>query len=89
MVAAFERSGLSGQAFARQQGIHHTTLYQWRRRYPAAPPSPAFVQVEMTSRSATAELVLEVGPARLRLHCPAQVPLAARLLQTLAAHPPC
>jgi transposase-like protein len=47
LLAAFERSGLSGAAFARQHGIHYTTFCGWRQRQAKA--RPAFVQVELAA----------------------------------------
>ena len=87
LLAAFDCSGLSVAAFARQQGIHYTTFHGWRRAQ--AKTSPAFVQVELSPPAAPAELVLELGVARLRLSSAAQLSLAARLLQTLHVSLPC
>ena len=81
LLAAFDRSGLSAAAFARQQGIHYTTFCGWRQRRDRAKASPAFVQVELASPAPPSELVIEMGAARLRLVSAAQIPLAARLLQ--------
>ena len=90
LLAAFDRSGLSVAAFARQQGIHYTTLHGWRRRQGRGRTSPAFVQVDLSALAAPTELMVELGAtARLRLVCPAQIPLAARLLQALNLHLPC
>jgi transposase-like protein len=83
LLAAFDRSGLSAADFARQQGVHYTTFYGWRRRRVQAKASPAFVQVELASPTPSSELVIEVGLARLRLASPGQIPLAARLLHIL------
>lgn len=89
LLAAFDRSGLSAADFARQQGIHYTTFCGWRQRRDQAKASPAFVQVELAPPVAPAELVLEVGPVRLRLVSEAQLPLAARLLQLISEGPRC
>jgi transposase-like protein len=91
VLAAFERSGLSASAFARQQGLHYTTFCGWRQRQAEAGPSPAgFVQVQLVEPEAVGELVIELGAAaRLRLTRLAQLPLAARLLQALNAPSPC
>src|ERR1700734_3331099 len=94
LLAAFDRSGLSAAAFARQHGLTYTTFCGWRQRRDRGRSSPAFVQVELpepappvdlsTEASAKAELVIELGgTARLRLTAEGQIPLAARLLQTL------
>jgi transposase-like protein len=89
LLAAFERSGLSAADFARQHSVHYTTFCAWRQRRDQAKASPAFVQVELASPAQPAELVLEVGVARLRLVSEAQLPLAARLLQILQEDRPC
>ncbi len=46
LLGAFERSGLSAAAFARQHGLSYTTFCGWRHRQTRT-PSPAFVQVEL------------------------------------------
>lgn len=90
LLAAFERSGLSAAAFARQQGLNYTTFCNWRQRQGQAKPAPDFVQVELPPPSAPAELVLELGPcARLRITEAGQMELAARLLQVLSRATPC
>jgi transposase-like protein len=83
VLAAFDRSGLSAVDFARQHGIHYTTLCAWRQRRDQVKASPAFVQVELDSAEPPSELVIEMGAARLRLVSVAQLPMAARLLQIL------
>lgn len=94
LLAAFERSGLSGAAFARQQGILYTTFCGWRHRQAKARPS--FVQVELAAPqpqpepASCAQLVIELGPvARVRLTSPSQIALAAQLLQTLDSRLSC
>jgi transposase-like protein len=89
LLAAFDRSGLSATEFARQHGVHYTTFSGWRQRRDRAKAPPAFVQVELASPPPPSELVMEVGAARLRLVSPAQLPLAARLLQILQEGRPC
>jgi transposase-like protein len=89
LLAAFDRSGLSAAAFARHLGVNYTTFCGWRQQRKAK-RSPVFVQVEVPAPVASIELVVELGPsARLRLTDPAQIPLAARLLQTLSASSSC
>jgi hypothetical protein len=86
LLAAFDRSGLSAAAFARQQGIRYTTFCGWRHRQAKAKPAPAFVEVELPERAAAVELCLEVGAqARLRFTSAAQMELAARFLHHLNA----
>jgi hypothetical protein len=89
-LAAFERSGLSAAAYARQQGLNYTTFCGWRHRRTQAKVSPEFVQVELASVPAPAELVMELsGRVRIRLTSAGQIELAARLLQALNAPVPC
>lgn len=89
LVVAFERSGLSAADFSRQHGIHYTTFCAWRRRQERDPTLPGFVQLELATASAPAELVIEFGTARLRLGSAGQVPLAAALLRCLQEGRPC
>ena len=99
LLAAFDRSGLSVANFARQQGIHYTTFYGWRQKTRAG-LSPDFVQIDLSAKAlakeelpvpaAPVELVIDLGAfARLRLTALEQIPLAARLLQTLDPKSPC
>lgn len=91
LLAAFDRSGLSAAAFARQHGLHYTTFCGWRQRRPEAKTSPAFVQVELATPPAAASgLVIELGDrARLRIESASQLPLAAQLLHHYHAAGPC
>ena len=47
LLAAFERSGLSAAAFARQHALNYTTFCGWRQRQGKADPLPGFVEVEL------------------------------------------
>jgi transposase-like protein len=88
LLAAFERSGVSAVAFARQHRLHYTTFCGWRSR--RAKAAPDFVQVELHEPAPPSELLLELGPqARLRLTSAAQIELAVRLLQALNASRAC
>jgi transposase-like protein len=90
LLAAFDRSGLSAAAFARQHSLNYTTFCGWRQRRFQAKASPAFVQVEVAVPAAPLELVIELGvQARLRLTSTSQVDLAVRLLQSLNATAVC
>ena len=90
LLAAFERSGLSAAAFARQQGIGYTTFCGWRHRRARAKAIPGFVEVEVPGPAAAVELVIEVGAhARLRLRSAGQVELAARFLHHFNALASC
>jgi hypothetical protein len=84
LLRAFDGSGLSAAAFARQHQINYTTFCGWRQRRDTA-PAPGFVEVDMPERDVSAGLVVEVGAKiRLRISSADQVPLAATLLNQLA-----
>ena len=84
LLAAFDRSGRSAAAFARQHGLHYTTFCGWRHRQVQAKPSPGFVQVELSAEATPNELVIELGSAaRLRLRSGDQIELAVHLLHRL------
>lgn len=88
----FERSGMSGIAFARHHGINYQTFAAWRqRRKKAAAVAPArksaFVLVE-PSREFSSDQGLEIelgGGARLWIRSRADAVLAAELIRSL--HP--
>ena len=90
LLAAFDRSGLSAAAFARQQGIGYTTFCGWRHRRAKTKASPAFVEVELPGPAAAVELLIEVGAhTRLRISSAGQVELAARFLHCFNAQTSC
>jgi transposase-like protein len=90
LLAAFDRSGMSAAAFARQHGLYYTTFCGWRQRRAAAKPSPGFVQVELPTPAAPVELVIDLNAqARLRISSAGQIELAVRLLQALNAKTAC
>lgn len=90
LLAAFDRSGLSAAAFARQHGLNYTTFCGWRQRRDKTKVSPAFVEVELPAPAAPVELMIELGAqARLRLSSTGQIALAAQLIQTLNAPASC
>lgn len=89
-LAAFDRSGLSAAAFAREHSLRYTTLCGWLRRRSKEQRSAAFVEVELPGRTAANELVIEWGAqARVRVRDLEQVELAARLLQALEGRRAC
>ena len=50
VISEFERSGLSGQAFAQEHGLHARRLYYWRARLlgkTKVAPGPTFVEVKV------------------------------------------
>ena len=84
LLTAFDRSGLSAAAFARQHGLNYTTFCGWRARRANTRTAPEFVQVEVAAPAPPVELVIEVGPpTRLRIQSESQIVLAARLLRSL------
>ena len=90
LLAAFERSGLSAAAFARQHDLNYTTFCGWRQRRSKTKPPPGFVQVELPAPTTPAELVIELPAcARMRITSAGQIELAARLLQALNATTSC
>lgn len=90
LLAAFDRSGLSAAAFARQRGIRYTTFCGWCQRRARPPAAPAFVQVAVAEPPASAELRIELGAhAHVRLTSVSQIELAVRLLQGLNAPTAC
>ena len=90
LLAAFDRSGLSAAAFARQQGVRYTTFCSWRRRQAKRTTSPKFVEVELAAPANPVELWVEVGAhARLCLTSEAELELAARFLQQVEALAAC
>ena len=90
LLTAFDRSGLSAAAFARQHALNYTTFCGWRQQRAKTKTSPGFVQVELPTPAAPAELTIELGAqARLRITSASQIGLAARLLQALNAQTAC
>ncbi len=86
LLRAFDRSGMSAAAFARQYKINYTTFCGWRQRRAEAKPKAGsgFVQVELPAASPPAELEIELGAhARLCISSSGQIGLAAQLLQQL------
>ena len=88
----FERSGMSGIAFARHHGINYQTFAAWRQRrkkVPTVAPARkgAFVLVETPSEILSGQgLEIELGGgARLWIRSRADVGLAAELIRNL--HP--
>ena len=90
LLSAFDRSGLSAAAFARQHDIRYSTFCGWRYKRAAGKAPPVFVEVELPKSTPATGLLIDLGAkARLHLSSEAQIPLAAKLLQTLNAALPC
>jgi len=90
LLVAFDRSGLSAAAFARQHRLNYTTFCGWRQRRANAKPAPAFVQVELPEPAAPVELMIELGAqSRMPITSTGQIELAVRLLQALNARSAC
>ena len=90
LLAAFERSGLTTAAFARQHGIGYSTFCGWHHRWAKPEASPAFVEVELSEPAATVELLVEVGAnPRVHLTSAGQIDLAARFLHRFNALASC
>jgi len=83
LLAEFDRSGLSGAAFARMQKINYSTFCAWRYQRSKS-NHITFAQVEVTTPAPPDPLVIELGlHAKLRLSSSAQFELAARFLHHL------
>jgi len=90
LLAAFDRSGLSAAAFARQHGIGYTTFCGWRHRGAKNKPSPAFVEIQLSEPAAAIALRIDVGAhAHLHLSSASQIELAAQLLHRFNALSTC
>lgn len=92
VLDVFERSGMSGAAFARLHGIKYATLMGWkaaRQRRGAderQAPHPLFTEAVIEPKCATTEdgLWIELGGrARVRVTSPAQLELAAALIDAV------
>lgn len=80
-MAALERSGLSGAAFARQHGIDYTTFCFWRRRRPAS-PEIGFAEVELVRPpSPDFDLGCLGGDSHTLSRTPSAYPIVGTLLQ--------
>jgi hypothetical protein len=90
LLAAFDRSGLSAAAFARNHQINYTTFCGWRQRRDRADCSPDFVQVQLPAMPSSPDLVVEIGAnIRFRISSSAHVELAAELLRRLTKEERC
>ena len=93
VVTAFEASGLSGPAFARQCGIKYPTFAAWvakgrspDRSQKSAPPASPFIIAEIGGGIPGGSEVLEVrlpGGAIVLADTPRQLALLAELLKAL------
>jgi hypothetical protein len=83
-VAGWRASGRSASAYAKARGIAQTTLARWAREVDAVPlhAEPAFLRVELAP---AAELVVEVGAARLRVQRGFDPTLLAAVVAALGA----
>jgi transposase-like protein len=90
-LAAFDRSGMSGAAFARLHGINYTTFAHWRQRRQrqrqSAENSPTTIFEEVEVRrpdSSNAGLKVALpGGASVTVSHPEQFPMVAALLKYL------
>jgi len=69
LLAAFDRSGLSAVAFARQHGLNYTTFCGWRQRRVKTKRSPGFVQVELPTPTVPAQTPFDRRPSARRTGC--------------------
>jgi hypothetical protein len=89
LLLAFDRSGLSAAAFAREHRINYTTFCGWRQQRDKS-RAPNFVQVELPQPSTSEDLIVEIGAGvRLRIGSASQIPLAAALLVRMGREAAC
>jgi transposase-like protein len=94
VLAAYETSGLSGPAFARECGIKYSTFASWVTKVRKSKTTPeaslsstSFLVAEIDEDSPSGSSALEVtlsSGASIRVANLAQVHLLAELLKTLA-----
>lgn len=95
LLEAFQASGQTAMAFARQHGVKYQTFIAWqrKRREAAAPevsPRPAFAEVRLDEGRPSAPPALRIllpGGAVIEIPSRASLPLALELLTNL--RPPC
>lgn len=94
ILAAFERSGMSGAEFAALIGVKYPTFASWRQARPWGTPSVARPQVRFLEAALPPAPAAEGPPpvelelpggVRLRLTSPTQAPLVVALLRGLAS----
>ena len=89
LLSAFDRSGLSAAAFAREHRINYTTFCCWRQQRDKS-RAPNFVRVELPPPDTSEDLIVEIGGAvRLRIGSASQIPLAAALLIRMGKEAAC
>jgi len=69
IVADYDKSGLSVQAFCEQNNLVPVTFHKWRRRLSSTPPEwveskPAFIAASRVEprRSARSSVTVQIGP---------------------------
>jgi hypothetical protein len=71
LIADWNRSGMSGVAFAAERGIDRRALYRWRQRVALAPARPRLIEVPgMESGAWAAEIATRTGTVRLSPSAP-------------------
>jgi len=90
LVKAFERSGLSGVAFARKHGVPNSTFSLWRRQARSTQCQARFVELEVTAPKPSGPIVVQFGSGvQVHLQCPEQIPLIAQLIGAYQSCQPC
>jgi hypothetical protein len=84
-VHAWRASGKSAGEFAAERGFEPTMLYRWSSRVPRT-ESPGFVRLvaKTVSPPASAEVIVEVGAARVRVGAGFDGALLAEVVRALA-----
>jgi len=88
VIAAYEASGMSAAAFARQCGVKYPTFASWvskRRREPVPTRPQEFVLAELFTGEQEGGLRVGLpGGASAKLEDPSQITLLAGLIKALA-----
>jgi transposase-like protein len=89
VLAAFEKSGMSGQAFAAHCGIKYPTFASWRAKARTRSDredqsGPSFIVAELSASGKAALRVELPGGAHTRIEGEEALPLLVALLKALA-----
>src|SRR5690348_17095174 len=84
-VKLWRESGESGRDFARRHGVSSASLYQWAKRVEGK-PSTRFLKLVPRSSASTpsADVVVEVGTARVRVARGFDAELLAEVVKALS-----
>ena len=93
LLEEFDQSGLSGAAFARQQGIGYSTLAAWRKKRSlqqagsSSSETSPFVELKFSRPPVAGGMMIRMGSLELEVHHAGHLAWAERLLRTLREEP--